>query len=81
MFWSVMPWALLICSGLILTACAASTQSGLPVTVSEYCMLNADRLPVLLSRKDTPETVRQVAVLNETYERNCVNGKKALPQN
>lgn len=39
--------------------------------VSDYCQISSGRYPILLSRHDTEQTKRQVAILNTTYERVC----------
>lgn len=75
MSFQLMPWLLLTGAMTVLTACASSS-TGLPVVASEYCLINQGRMPVLLSRKDTPETIRQVAILNSNYERLCPNAEK-----
>lgn len=59
----------------LLSGCAAGM--GIPATVSEFCQVGATQLPILLSRKDSLETKRQVAALNETHARLCL---KQAPQ-
>ncbi len=62
-------WYWVIALTLILCGCA--TSQGLPITTDSYCQVASKHYPVTLSRKDTAETKRQVAVLNTTYENIC----------
>jgi hypothetical protein len=51
-----------------LVSCAANLSTS---TGPHFCNLLAGKLPVKLSRKDTPETIRQVVALNLLHQRVC----------
>lgn len=61
----------------LILGCA--TKSGLPLTVTDFCTVTAQRLPLKISRRDTPETIKQAVTLNYIHAELCLNGEK--PQN
>lgn len=55
----------------LLSGCLQTTQS----VLSDFCSQTEKSLPILLSRKDTAPTQRDVAELNAKHERLCKDGQ------
>lgn len=54
-----------------LASCGSTLGSMMPPSVSEYCTLTKGDLPIRLSRKDTPATQRDVAIVNAKHKQRC----------
>ena len=44
-----------------------------PASVSDFCTLMLNRLPIIVTRTDAPETKRQALRLNEIYKNRCIH--------
>lgn len=53
------------------TTLGCVSSMDVPAAISEYCNVTHSHYPLRPSRKDTPETKRQVAQANTIYERLC----------
>lgn len=63
--------------GTTLAGCASFTSnSGLPLTASDFCPLMRPRYPILISRQDHPQTKRQAVELNRLIETKCIGEGK-----
>lgn len=59
----------MLCIGILVMWCSTAQ----PSVVSDYCQIAR---PVLVSRNDTPETIRRASVELRKWKRLCSGGRK-----
>lgn len=61
-------------AAILLATVALTGCSSTSTVVREYCTVAGRSHPILLSRKDSPQTKRQVVESNKTYQALCEKG-------